>query len=91
MHANSLQLSIVEKVKSAVNCNSDIDEYKLYEFLVKEIINSHPDKYTNEESKKLAEEKFKQLNELKHEFDIYLEQQRLNGQVQYALILMKKD
>ena len=45
MDVNSLQLSIVEKVKSSVNCNSDIDEYKLYEFLVNEIINSHPDKY----------------------------------------------
>lgn len=81
MNSDFLQLSIVEKVKSAVNCNSDIDEYKLYELLANEIINSHPDKYTIEENKKLAEEKFKQLNELKHEFDIYLEQQRLNRQV----------
>lgn len=81
MDVNSLQLSIVEKVKSAVNCNSDIDEYKLYELLTKEIINSHPDKYINEEIKKQAEEKFKQLNELKSEFDIYIEQQRLNRQL----------
>lgn len=81
MSIDSLQLSIVEKVKSAVNCNSDIDEYKLYELLTKEIINSHPDKYINEEIKKQAEEKFKQLNELKSEFDIYIEQQRLNRQL----------
>lgn len=81
MSIDSLQLSIVEKVKSAVNCNSNIDEYKLYELLTKEIINSHPDKYINEEIKKQAEEKFKQLNELKSEFDIYIEQQRLNRQL----------
>lgn len=81
MSIDSLQLSIVEKVKSAVNCNSDIDEYKLYELLTKEIINNHPDKYINEEIKKQAEEKFKQLNELKSEFDIYIEQQRLNRQL----------
>lgn len=81
MSIDSLQLSIVEKVKYAINCNSDIDEYKLLELLTKSIINNHPDKYINEENKKQAEEKFKQLNELKSEFDNYLEQQRLNRQV----------
>lgn len=40
MSIDSLQLSIVEKVKSTINCNYDIDRYKLYELLAKEIINS---------------------------------------------------
>ena len=62
MSIDSLQLSIVEKVKYAVNCNSDIDEYKLLELLTKNIINTHPDKFTDENVKKQAEEKFKQLN-----------------------------
>ena len=81
MNANSIQISIVERVKKAIDINYDIDEYKLYELLTKEIINSHPDKYINADNKKQAEEKFKQLNEIKSEFDIYLEQQRLNRQL----------
>lgn len=81
MNDSSLQIPIIERVKRAINIDTDIDVYSLYEQLNKHIINSHPDKYSEDNLKKQAEEKFKELQALKSEFNIYLEEQRLNSKI----------
>ena len=81
MNDNSLQTSIIERVKKVLDINTEIEECQLYKLLHDTMINSHPDKFTDEKIKNQAEEKFKQLQNLKKEFDKYLEQQRLNRQV----------
>lgn len=81
MDDSSLQISIIERVKKVIDINTDIDEYQLYKLLHETMISCHPDKFTDENIKNQAEEKFKQLQNLKAEFDEYLEQQRLNRQV----------
>lgn len=81
MNNDKIQLSIIEKVKNALNINIDIDDILLFKQLSKAIINNHPDKFTKEEHKKQAEERFIQLNKLKEEFEFYLEEKRLNYQI----------
>ncbi len=81
MDDSILQISIMERVKKVIDINTDIDEYQLYKLLHETMISCHPDKFTDENIKNQAEEKFKQLQNLKAEFDEYLEQQRSNRQV----------
>src|ERR1035437_3544506 len=90
-------LSVIQKVKNALDITDDFDALTLYDLLYDARNNSHPDKYS-EETKDEAEEKFKKLNQLLNELKIYIDQERLNKkpseitlyQDRYNLIQIKK-
>ena len=72
---------IIGQVKSALNISIEIDNIALYKRLNDAYISSHPDKFLNEDNKKIAEERFKMLGVLREKLKDFLEQQRAKGQL----------
>lgn len=70
--------SIIQKVKDELNISEDISTTELYDLLYKHRTNNHPDKFTNEEIKKEAEEKFKNVNILLKELETFIQKEALN-------------
>ena len=71
-----LSISIIQKVRDELNVSSDLESTELYDLLHKYRNSQHPDKFTNEERKKEAEEKFKYLNTLLLELSNLIEQEK---------------
>lgn len=69
--------SIIENVKEYLEITEIDDEFNLLPKLREARNNYHPDKFTDEESKKLAEQKFKEATELINELSKYLEKKKL--------------
>ena len=78
--AKEISEEIIAQVKQALNITTEIDVIALYKKLSNEYISCHPDKYSDK-AKEIAEERFKELGDLRDKLDIYLEQQRAKGQV----------
>ncbi|MBR0333551.1 MAG: hypothetical protein IIX13_01280 [Bacteroidales bacterium] len=78
--SQEIQTSVIEKIKEALGTECE-DVYQLYQMLVKKMPTLHPDRFQDEAAKKTAEEQFKQLSQLRKEFDIYIENLRLQTQL----------
>ena len=78
---SEISKEIVSQVRSALNITSELDDIALYKKLNNEYLSSHPDKFSNKENKKIAEERFKNLGNLREKLKNYLEQQRVKGQL----------
>lgn len=65
--------NIIQKVKDALGINCDTKEIDLLKSLKKKMCDSHPDKFPNEEAKKKAEERFKELREMYDELNRYIQ------------------
>lgn len=65
--------SIIQKVKDELDVKEDLTSSELYDLLHKYRRTQHPDKYTDEKIKKVAEEKFKHLNTLLQELANHIE------------------
>ena len=75
----ALVISIIQKVKEALQIKDEVEVVELYKKLSKARAKSHPDNFTDPEAKEGAEEQFKHLNELSSEMKAYLEMQRLKS------------
>lgn len=73
-----IQESILNQVKKELNIFEEIGNDQLLERLIIARREKHPDKYTDDDAKKIAEEDFKKLGELIQSFQLYLEQVRAN-------------
>ena len=82
--------SILQKVKDELELNEDLPSTDLYDLLHKHRSNNHPDKFTNDEIKKEAEEKFKELNILLKELQIFIEKENFEKKPS-ELIVYEKD
>lgn len=69
--------SIIENVKEYLGITEIDDEFNLLPKLREARNNYHPDKFTGEESKKLAENKFTEASALLNELSEYLEKKKL--------------
>lgn len=65
--------SIIQEVKNELSIEDDLSSNELYDLLYKYRNGQHPDKYTDEELKKEAEERFKNLNALLDKLSKYIE------------------
>lgn len=72
---------IVLKVKSFLHLEYIDNEYELYQKLVCELRKSHPDNFSDEEARKISENRFKELNNLRDSFNAYLERKRASNQL----------
>ena len=79
--AKEISEEIIAQVKQALNITTEIDAIALYRKLSNEYISSHPDKFSDKGNKEIAEERFKNLGDLRDKLRIYLEQQRAKGQI----------
>lgn len=70
--------SIIQKVKDELKITDELSSTELYDLLHKHRTNNHPDKFPNEEVKKEAEEKFKVVNSLLKELEIFIQKEALN-------------
>lgn len=68
---------IIQKVKEELNIGEEISDVDLLEKFKLYIAQNHPDKYTDEDLKKEAEEKCKNLNVMYDELKKHIEQKRL--------------
>lgn len=78
---NEIKENIITRVKKELGISDAVDDLALYEFLCKTLIENHPDKYSDREAQKIAEERFKVLSPLRDEFFSYLEMQRASNQL----------
>ena len=78
---NEIKENIVTRVKKELGISDAVDDLALYEFLCKTLIENHPDKFSDREAQKIAEERFKVLSPLRDEFLSYLEMQRASNQL----------
>jgi hypothetical protein len=77
MAKKELQISIVERVKKELGITENHDNFTLHRLLCLARNNSHPDQYPDE-LREEADNKCKALNELLTEFNIYINQLKLN-------------
>jgi hypothetical protein len=82
--------SIIQKVKDQLAISDDLSATELYDLLHKYRSSQHPDKYLDENFKKEAEERFKQLNLLLDELGNFIEKEKLQKKPS-ELILFEKD
>jgi hypothetical protein len=82
--------SIIQKVKDELNIQDDLPPTELYNQLHKYRNLQHPDRFTDSDRKKEAEEKFKKLNTLLQELSNFVEQETLRKKPS-DLILLEKD
>ena len=68
---------IIQKVKEALDIVDEISDVKLLDELKKCIARNHPDRFTDEDLIKQAEEECKNLNVLYGELKKYIEHKRL--------------
>ena len=68
---------IIQKVKEELNIGEEISDVNLLEKFKLYIAQNHPDKYTDDELKKEAEEKCKNLNVMYDGLKKHIEQKRL--------------
>ena len=73
----STTTTIIQKVKEELNIVEEISDVDLLVSFKLYIASNHPDKYTDKQLKKEAEEKCKNLNVLYDELKKYIEQKRL--------------
>lgn len=73
---SEITISIIQKVKEELSISEDLESTELYNLLHKYRSSQHPDKFVNDERKKVAEEKFKKLNTLLLELANYIEQEK---------------
>lgn len=73
--------NIVTRVKKELGICEEVDCLALYELLCKTLIDNHPDKFSDKEAQKVAEERFKVLCPLRDEFLSYLDMQRASNQL----------
>lgn len=78
---NEIKENIVIRVKKELGISDAVDDLALYEFLCRTLIENHPDKFSDREAQKIAEERFKVLSPLRDEFFSYLEMQRASNQL----------
>jgi hypothetical protein len=71
-----LTTSIIQKVKDELQITEDLASTELYDLLHKYRSSQHPDKYLDDNRKKEAEEKFKNLNTLLLELSNLIEQEK---------------
>lgn len=71
-----ITISIIQKVKEELSVSDDLASTELYDLLHKYRNSQHPDKFVNDERKKVAEEKFKKLNTLLLELANFIEQEK---------------
>lgn len=86
----NITTSILQKVKNELQLNEDLPSTDLYDLLHKHRSNNHPDKFTNDDTKKEAEEKFKEVNVLLKELQIFIEKEKLEKKPS-ELIIYQKD
>ncbi|WP_417801180.1 hypothetical protein [Tenacibaculum sp.] len=65
--------SIIQEVKDELGISDDIPSTRLYDLLHKYRTTQHPDKFTDENLKEVAEEKFKKINSLLDKLSQYIE------------------
>ncbi|TLX72386.1 hypothetical protein E9993_17770 [Labilibacter sediminis] len=65
--------SIIQKVKDAIQVDSELESNELYDLLFDYRNTQHPDRYNDDELKKTAENKFKELNNLLDELARHIE------------------
>lgn len=73
---SEIEVSIIQKVKDELSISEDLTGTELYDLLHKYRSTQHPDKFSDKEHKKVAEEKFKKLNGLLQELANYLEKDK---------------
>jgi len=73
-----LAIDILRRVKEFLQINEEFSSIELLSLLKDHRKRIHPDKFTDKEASKEAEEKFKQLNELVEELDRYIEIEKLS-------------
>ena len=76
--------SIIQEVKDELGISDDIPITKLYNLLHKYRTSQHPDKFTDENLKEVAEEKFKKINSLLNKLSAHIEvekQQKLDNEL----------
>ena len=77
-----LSENIVSRVKSKLCLTDPLMEVTVvYEKLCQALVQSHPDLFSDESAKKIAEERFKELNSMREELKAYMEQQSAEGQL----------
>lgn len=85
-----ISLSIIQKVKDELNVNDDLTSTELYDLLHKHRSSQHPDKYFDDETKKDAEERFKNLNLLLLELSKLIEKEKQQKKPS-EIVLFEKD
>lgn len=65
--------SIIQEVKDELGITDDIPSTRLYDLLHKYRTSQHPDKFTDESLKEVAEEKFKKINSLLGKLSTHIE------------------
>lgn len=73
-----VDIGIIQKVKEAMGIDEELTAIELLGALKNYRKQSHPDKFAEENNKKIAEEKFKDLGELVVVLENYIEKQKLN-------------
>jgi len=74
----SLQINIVKNVRDLLEIQGECSTTELYRLLREYRNQIHPDRYSEESSKKIAEVKFKQANQLLQELFLYIQNESLN-------------
>jgi hypothetical protein len=87
---SNIEKNIIQKVKDELQVSEDLSSTELYDLLHKYRSTQHPDKYTDDAMKKIAEEKFKHLNELLLELSKNIEQEK-QQQLPSEIVLHQKE
>jgi hypothetical protein len=82
--------SVIQKVKTELGVEENLSSTELYDLLHKYRSNNHPDKFTDQDLKVQAGEKFKVLNPLLKELKIHIEKENLQKKPS-ELIIFEKD
>lgn len=77
--SRDLQKNAIERAKDLLGIKEDIESPELYKKLREYRNNIHPDRFQEEEQKKLAEEKFKEAQTLITEVFTYIQQEELSA------------
>lgn len=85
----TITTSILQKVKDELDLKEDLPSTDLYDLLHKHRSNNHPDKFTNDDTKNEAEEKFKELNVLLKELSNFIEKEKLEKKPSELIIYEK--
>jgi hypothetical protein len=89
---SNIEKNIIQKVKEELQVSEkeNLSSTELYDLLHKYRSTQHPDKYADDALKKIAEEKFKHLNELLLELSKHIEQEK-QQQLPSEIVLHQKD
>lgn len=77
MSENEIELNIVDKVKKILNLSGDIEGVELSKKLYKYRLSLHPDKFTDEESQKVAKEKFIECTNLITQLNSFINSEKI--------------